>query len=77
MDGIDHPNIVRGIFVHPRYVANATKNWEQNLIHDNDILLCLWILVIQMRNEGLFVDFARFCTNIQIADQASSVCFLF
>ena len=73
MDGVDHKNIVRALFVHPRYVESVKEEWHQRLIHPDDILLCLWILVVQMRNEGLFVDLARFCTNIQIADQAGAV----
>jgi len=73
LDGLDHPNIIRGLFVHPRYIENETDLWKNELIHKSDILLSIWILVVHMRNEGLFVDLARFCSNIQLADQAGAV----
>ena len=72
MDGVDHPNIIRACFVHPRYFEGTGPEWTTGLIQKRDLLLSLWLLAVQARNEGLAIDLARFCTNVQFSDQASS-----
>jgi hypothetical protein len=71
MDGIDHPNIIRACYIHSPTSVNPNVNI--NYIFEHDILLSLWLIVIQARNERIFVDTARFLTNVSVTSQAVSV----
>ena len=76
MDGIDHPNIIRACYIHSRYLDPTLinpGNLNTNYIFEHDILLSLWLIVIQARNERIFVDAARFLTNVFVGTQAVSV----
>ena len=51
--------------------VKATCSSKPN-VHEQNLLLSLWMAAIQARNEGLFYDFSRFLTNIQFSSHATS-----
>jgi hypothetical protein len=70
-DGLQHPNIIRGLYVHSRYLPpiyqRSSGSWSifaRSAVElARDIVLELSLLAIHLRNCGYHTDLARFCCN--------------